>query len=142
MDLTRRVLLKMAAPFALLGTVSAGVVSSSAVAAEKKGGNGSIGKDTFDQREDSLLRAAQLIRGQLKTAPGKSVTIMGDSISHGAQAGGPLYLHSWVNILKRCINNELQLKWFTEFGHLNRGDMLTSEHYRCLNEKKKFQRRV
>ena len=34
------------------------------------------------------------------------------------------------------------LKWFTEFGHLNRGDMLTSEHYRCLNEKKKFQRRV
>ncbi len=34
------------------------------------------------------------------------------------------------------------MKWFTEFGHLNRGDMLTSEHYRCLNEKKKFQRRV
>ncbi|EBK6156072.1 hypothetical protein DP460_22340, partial [Salmonella enterica] len=34
------------------------------------------------------------------------------------------------------------LKWFTEFGHLNRGDMLTSEHYRCLNEKKKFQCRV
>jgi hypothetical protein len=28
-----------------------------------------------------------------------------------------------------------QVKWFTEFGHLNRGDMLTSEHYRCLNEK-------
>ncbi|WP_237723704.1 fimbrial protein, partial [Cronobacter sakazakii] len=22
------------------------------------------------------------------------------------------------------------LKWFTEFGHLNRGDMLTSEQYR------------
>ena len=36
----------------------------------------------------------------------------------------------------------LNLKWFTEFGHLNRGDMLTSEHYRCLNEKKKFQCRV
>lgn len=35
-----------------------------------------------------------------------------------------------------------RLKWFTEFGHLNRGDMLTSEHYRCLNEKKKFQCRV
>ena len=34
------------------------------------------------------------------------------------------------------------VKWFTEFGHLNRGDMLTSEHYRCLNEKKKFQCRV
>ncbi|MDU7200619.1 hypothetical protein [Phytobacter diazotrophicus] len=37
---------------------------------------------------------------------------------------------------------EQGVKWFTEFGHLNRGDMLTSEHYRCLNEKKKFQRRV
>lgn len=104
MDLTRRVLLKMAAPFALLGTVSAGVVSASAIAAENEGGTG----DTFDQSEDSLLRAAQLIRGQLKTTPGKSVTIMGDSISHGAQAGGSLYLHSWVNILKRCINNEFQ----------------------------------
>ena len=30
------------------------------------------------------------------------------------------------------------LKWFTEFGHLNRGDMLTSEQHRCSNEKKKF----
>ncbi|BDD24100.1 hypothetical protein VEGS18_A17550 [Escherichia coli] len=34
------------------------------------------------------------------------------------------------------------LKWFTEFGHLNRGDMLTSEQHRSHNEKKKFQRRV
>ncbi len=34
------------------------------------------------------------------------------------------------------------VKWFTEFGHLKRGDMLTSEQYRRLNEKKKFQRRV
>ncbi|WP_373272582.1 ABC-three component system middle component 2 [Escherichia coli] len=37
---------------------------------------------------------------------------------------------------------ELLVKWFTEFGHLNRGDMLTSEQHRCHNEKKKFQRRV
>ncbi len=29
------------------------------------------------------------------------------------------------------------LKWFTEFGHLNRGDMLTSEQHRCHNEKKR-----
>jgi hypothetical protein len=27
------------------------------------------------------------------------------------------------------------MKWFTEFGHLNRGDMLTSEQHRCHNEK-------
>ncbi len=30
------------------------------------------------------------------------------------------------------------LKWFTEFGHLNRGDMLTSEQHRCHNEKRNF----
>ncbi len=36
----------------------------------------------------------------------------------------------------------ITVKWFTEFGHLNRGDMLTSEQHRCHNEKKKFQRRV
>ncbi|MDW6185527.1 hypothetical protein RNO61_23840, partial [Escherichia coli] len=29
------------------------------------------------------------------------------------------------------INNGV--KWFTEFGHLNRGDMLTSEQHRCHN---------
>ncbi|EFW0360959.1 hypothetical protein F9S92_22380, partial [Shigella flexneri] len=33
---------------------------------------------------------------------------------------------------------ETRLKWHTEFGHLNRGDMLTSEQHRCSNEKKKF----
>ncbi|MBU8927599.1 hypothetical protein KSX62_19945, partial [Enterobacter hormaechei] len=32
------------------------------------------------------------------------------------------------------IWGDLDLKWFTEFGHLNRGDMLTSEQHRCHNE--------
>ncbi|AXM04562.1 hypothetical protein DKG79_09845 [Escherichia fergusonii] len=48
-------------------------------------------------------------------------------------------------LLFRLLNHLLlfwRLKWFTEFGHLNRGDMLTSEQHRCHNEKKKFQRRV
>ncbi len=36
------------------------------------------------------------------------------------------------------VVRELGLKWHTEFGHLNRGDMLTSEQHRCSNEKKKF----
>ncbi len=40
------------------------------------------------------------------------------------------------------VDDPKGLKWFTEFGHLNRGDMLTSEQHRCHNEKKKFQRRV
>ncbi len=41
-----------------------------------------------------------------------------------------------------CADDEPEVKWHTEFGHLNRGDMLTSEQHRCSNEKKKFQRRV
>ncbi|EIQ42902.1 putative transposase [Shigella sonnei 3233-85] len=36
------------------------------------------------------------------------------------------------------LSEEEWLKWHTEFGHLNRGDMLTSEQHRCSNEKKKF----
>ncbi len=35
-------------------------------------------------------------------------------------------------------SNLREVKWHTEFGHLNRGDMLTSEQHRCSNEKKKF----
>lgn len=31
-----------------------------------------------------------------------------------------------------------KVKWHTEFGHLNRGDMLTSEQHRCSNEKKEI----
>ncbi|AUX72458.1 hypothetical protein CPI84_08190 [Erwinia pyrifoliae] len=42
-------------------------------------------------------------------------------------------------ISRLCENSKnTTLKWFTEFGHLNRGDMLTSEQHRCSNEKKKF----
>ena len=43
---------------------------------------------------------------------------------------------------QKSFADAMGLKWFTEFGHLNRGDMLTSEQHRCHNEKKKFQRRV
>ncbi|WP_435350110.1 transposase [Klebsiella michiganensis] len=47
--------------------------------------------------------------------------------------------HSVSSVATRL---DITMKWFTEFGHLNRGDMLTSEQHRCHNEKKKFQRRV
>ena len=56
--------------------------------------------------------------------------------------GGKLEAH---DVAIQDIHGEgkiIALKWFTEFGHLNRGDMLTSEQHRCHNEKKKFQRRV
>ena len=56
-----------------------------------------------------------------------------------------LYRHdrSWVlEFNRQHRQGYARVKWFTEFGHLNRGDMLTSEQHRCHNEKKKFQRRV
>ena len=49
---------------------------------------------------------------------------------------------NYCNYSYHEIKDEEEVKWFTEFGHLNRGDMLTSEQHRCHNEKKKFQRRV
>ncbi len=55
------------------------------------------------------------------------------------------YIESKLNVNVICgvtANSLVIVKWFTEFGHLNRGDMLTSEQHRCHNEKKKFQRRV
>ena len=42
-----------------------------------------------------------------------------------------------ISSLFRTVN-AVKLKWFTEFGHLNRGDMLTSEQHRCHNEKRNF----
>lgn len=36
------------------------------------------------------------------------------------------------------VEPETDVQWFTEFGHLNRGDMLTSEQHRCSNEKRNF----
>lgn len=41
-------------------------------------------------------------------------------------------------VISTTLTPVIVLKWFTEFGHLNRGDMITSEQHRCPNEKKKF----
>lgn len=41
-------------------------------------------------------------------------------------------------LLGQCHRLHQAMKWFTEFGHLNRGDMLTSEQHRCHNEKRNF----
>ncbi len=64
----------------------------------------------------------------------------------------PIVLVDWSDIREQkrlmvlrasvALHGRSVMKWFTEFGHLNRGDMLTSEQHRCHNEKKKFQRRV
>lgn len=58
-----------------------------------------------------------------------------EEVINAIQAVEDLFSLAW-------LSKEEGLKWFTEFGHLNRGDMLTSEQHRCHNEKKKFQRRV
>ena len=69
-----------------------------------------------------------------------------DKTKEGLQLGGQEtldglngFISRFENLSKNARDN---VKWFTEFGHLNRGDMLTSEQHRCHNEKKKFQRRV
>ncbi|WP_206745862.1 hypothetical protein, partial [Escherichia coli] len=41
--------------------------------------------------------------------------------------------HTW-SLSSASAFATIILKWFTEFGHLNRGDMLTSEQHRCHNE--------
>ncbi|OXW95504.1 hypothetical protein CG414_26990 [Shigella sonnei] len=50
-----------------------------------------------------------------------------------------LYLQilQYIEMHKTTLT-DIIMKWHTEFGHLNRGDMLTSEQHRCSNEKKKF----
>ncbi|MEI6999157.1 hypothetical protein ACOQJ6_27030, partial [Klebsiella pneumoniae] len=53
-----------------------------------------------------------------------------------------LIVMEFVRMIAHPLSRRVAVKWFTEFGHLNRGDMLTSEQHRCHNEKKKFQRRV
>ncbi|STK29523.1 transposase [Escherichia coli] len=56
--------------------------------------------------------------------------------------GYPKYYQTADYALRLSVMADIAMKWHTEFGHLNRGDMLTSEQHRCSNEKKKFQRRV
>ena len=61
----------------------------------------------------------------------------------GEGVKGPVVASGLLRVSQRALDPKLStVKWFTEFGHLNRGDMLTSEQHRCSNEKKKFQRRV
>ncbi|MCS2151054.1 SDR family NAD(P)-dependent oxidoreductase [Scandinavium goeteborgense] len=68
-----------------------------------------------------------------------------ESLPHMKQNGGSIVLVSSDQAFVGKKNSfaynlsKSAVKWFTEFGHLNRGDMLTSEQYRCSNEKKKFQ---
>ncbi|MDZ0108568.1 hypothetical protein M1V68_22150, partial [Klebsiella pneumoniae] len=58
-------------------------------------------------------------------------------VHHAAVTEGRT-IHDVVQHLITLLPEKFSLKWFTEFGHLNRGDMLTSEQHRCHNEKKKF----
>ncbi|MGT6459256.1 hypothetical protein ACRWUG_22085, partial [Escherichia coli] len=84
----------------------------------------------FDIEKDELLRLSDIQLEEL--------------IARLAEAEVAMHGHS-----PACVNWSGSItapdggivKWHTEFGHLNRGDMLTSEQHRCSNEKKKFQRR-
>lgn len=70
------------------------------------------------------------------------LTLIRDSYSLSGGVYGYRRVHGDLNEIGETCGKNRVVKWFTEFGHLNRGDMLTSEQHRCHNEKKKFQRRV
>lgn len=86
----------------------------------------------LDESLDKLTRKyASNLRNQFGVGPQTAATLL-------AVAGdNPERLKNEAALASLCGVNPL-LKWFTEFGHLNRGNMLTSEQHRCSNEKKKF----
>lgn len=105
MTTSRRNFFKLAIPSTLLAMFFSGRAMSGSIS----GKNSNINSANQPVRgDDAMMTASQLIRVFLKSSPNKLVTIIGDSISHGANAGGPLYIHSWVNIFKRCFNNEFK----------------------------------
>ncbi|MGT0642763.1 hypothetical protein, partial [Shigella sonnei] len=69
----------------------------------------------------------------------KTITYLSDTGCLEIQGAslGNCYDNAPMESFWGTLKNE-SLKWHTEFGHLNRGDMLTSEQHRCSNEKKKF----
>ncbi len=79
---------------------------------------------------------------RLFSQQGVSSTSLGEIAKAAGVTRGAIYWHFKDKSDLFSEIWELSVKWFTEFGHLNRGDMLTSEQHRCHNEKKKFQRRV
>ena len=77
------------------------------------------------------------------SSPGSAGGSRGSSSGGSSSGTKPRWSKSGSSVSYTTAQvQSLTLKWFTEFGHLNRGDMLTSEQHRCHNEKKKFQRRV
>ncbi|WP_417715996.1 hypothetical protein [Escherichia coli] len=96
---------------------------------------------SLDVRDDIERRAYEIALLSLEVEPDEREAYelfmekrFGDLVDRRRAKNGDNEYMAW--------DMTLGLKWFTEFGHLNRGDMLTSEQHRCHNEKKKFQRRV
>ncbi len=86
--------------------------------------------------------AEEHFTGEIKKEEAKKGTIAWSILSSHNTSGNMDKLKIKFDSLASHDITFVGMKWFTEFGHLNRGDMLTSEQHRCHNEKKKFQRRV
>ena len=96
--------------------------------------------ETGDWLYDDPIELAKAIRKGPDMPPAQPVADSEPVIVVGDDGGDALSYRRLIQSFEP--GTKLYLKWFTEFGHLNRGDMLTSEQHRCHNEKKKFQRRV
>lgn len=83
--------------------------------------------DLENFRENALLRTRAFSGSQ------KSVTIAGDSISHGAFACD-LYRNSWVNVLKRMLNKDFGLSsyGFVPLMSLGSGENFSKDIHEIL----------
>lgn len=143
--------------FKAITTVAALVIATSAMAQDdltiSSLAKGETTKAAFNQMVQGHKLPAWVMKGGTYT-PAQTVTL-GDETYQVMSACKPHDCGSqriavmWseksnqmTGLFSTIDEKTSQVKWFTEFGHLNRGDMLTSEQHRCHNEKKKFQRRV
>ncbi|MDA6685079.1 hypothetical protein OSL11_00005, partial [Escherichia coli] len=69
---------------------------------------------------------------ELKKIPAESVDLIFADPPYNIGKNFDGLIEAWKEDL--FIDWLFEVKWFTEFGHLNRGDMLTSEQHRCHNE--------
>ena len=97
---------------------------------------------TSDEGSKVAMFTVQVINTDMVAVQSNTLQCITDKSGKKGYSVGEQTISDGSDPLLIALENYWRVKWFTEFGHLNRGDMLTSEQHRCHNEKKKFQRRV